>query len=204
MTGIYGIYNQVNGKWYVGQAVDIERRKQQELSFLRAGKFHGSNRNNEHMTRAWEIYGHEAFIWVVLEECSVENLDDREIFWIAEKDSYKNGYNQTTGGGGRRGYHLSGETKKKISDALKGRPLAEETRRKMSESRKGRVVSERCKAATRERVSVAVIQTDANGASRVWESATAAAKALGLHQSNITKCCRGKLAHTGGSSWRYA
>jgi group I intron endonuclease len=103
VTGIYGIYNWVNGKWYVGQSVDIQRRKAQERCYLRAGKLH-SKQGNEQIAIEWAVYGPEAFVWVVLEECSVEELNDREIYWIAKKDSYKNGYNQTTGGGtGRQG-----------------------------------------------------------------------------------------------------
>lgn len=204
MIGIYGIHNLVNGKWYVGQAVDIEKRNKSERYFLERGSFHGPKRDNAHISAAWKKYGPHAFEWVVLEECDAADLDHREMFWISEKDSYRNGYNQTLGGGGRRGYHLGQETKSKISAALKGVPLRSETRAKMSAAHMGHAVSQKCRDKTRERSSRAVLETRPSGETVQWASATAAARSLGLYQTNITKCCRGKLARTGGSRWRYA
>lgn len=55
----------------------------------------------------------------------------------------------TTGNNHRHGYHHSDETKRKLSESLKGRHLSEEHRRKisekMSESQKGRKMSEETK-----------------------------------------------------------
>ena len=204
MTGIYGILNKITGKWYVGQAVDIARREKQERAYLAKGSFHGSRRNNEHMVASWKAYGPDAFEWHVLEKCKLDELDEREVFWIKQKDSYHNGYNQTVGGGGRRGYHLTEETKRKLSKSLKGRSLPEETRQKMRVAHIGHQVTQRCRDCTRERSSIAVEQIYDDGSTRVWASATAAASALGIYQSNITKCCRGKLSRTGGFRWRYA
>lgn len=101
MTGIYGIYNWKNGKWYVGQSVNINRRKSQERSNMKTGRLHCDRRNRQIETD-WQIYGPDAFVWVTLEECSKDELNDRESYWIDEKDSYINGYNLTTGGNGRR------------------------------------------------------------------------------------------------------
>ena len=39
---------------------------------------------------------------------------------------------------------------------------------------------------------------------RVFESQKAAAKELGLYQSNISNCCNGKIKTTGGYHWRFA
>lgn len=88
-------------------------------------------------------------------------LDTLEIGFIRMYDSYKNGYNLTEGGGsGTAGYHhtdktkqhlrevnignkynlghkRSEETKKKISEANKGKVRSDEYRRKSSESRLG-------------------------------------------------------------------
>lgn len=120
MTGIYGIHNTVNNKWYVGQSKDIEKRNHIELRNLKNGFFHYGN-ENIHIVSAWQKYGEDAFEWVVLEECTIEQLDEREIFWIAQKDSYKNGYNRTLGGGGSRGVVVSEETRKKMSIIAKNR-----------------------------------------------------------------------------------
>lgn len=121
MTGIYGIQNTITGAWYVGQAQDIAFRNATELRSLRSGKFHGKEKDNRHLINAWKKYGEAAFSWVVLEECTIEQLDEREIYWIAEKDSFKNGYNQTAGGGGMRGWNQSEAQKKRQSDLMRGR-----------------------------------------------------------------------------------
>jgi hypothetical protein len=43
-------------------------------------------------------YGLENFSFEIIEECSKEDLDSRERYWIKKFDSYYNGYNQTSGG----------------------------------------------------------------------------------------------------------
>lgn len=98
-SGIYGIHNLINDKWYVGQATNIRARWAAHRSLL-------SRKLGEsiHLLRAWQKYGPGAFEWVVLEECSPDRLDEREIYWIAKKDSFRNGYNRTIGGGGIHGY----------------------------------------------------------------------------------------------------
>lgn len=108
-SGIYGIHNIITGKWYVGQAINIRARWNMHRSLLARNE-----KENIHLLRAWNKYGASAFEWVVLEKCAVELLDEREIFWIAQKDSFRNGYNRTIGGGGNRGFKMSEEQKRKI------------------------------------------------------------------------------------------
>lgn len=98
MIGIYGIHNTLTDTWYVGQSNDIDWRWYEHKSDLNANRHH-----NKHLQRAYNKYGRNAFVWSVLEECSIEQLDEREIFWIAEKNSFYDGYNQTLGGDGTRG-----------------------------------------------------------------------------------------------------
>lgn len=100
-SGIYGIHNLVNDKWYVGQAANIRMRWNAHRSLLSRGA-----RDSIHLLRAWKKYGADAFEWVILEECPVEELDQKEIEWINRKDSYRNGYNRTIGGGGCRGFSM--------------------------------------------------------------------------------------------------
>lgn len=104
--GIYGIHNLINGKWYVGQSVNIRARWNGHRSLLSHNE-----KESIHLMRAWRKYGEDAFEWVVLEECSPDELDEKEVYWISQKDSYNNGYNCTIGGGGTRGFHLSKEHK---------------------------------------------------------------------------------------------
>ena len=137
ICGIYGIHNIITDKWYVGQSQNIRVRNSAEKCNLRKGYFH-SNANNRHISNAWKKYGENAFEWIILEECSVDQLDQRETFWITEKNSFHNGYNQTLGGGGRRGWVMSEEHKQRLRELLKTRVISNETRKRLSESQKQR------------------------------------------------------------------
>lgn len=108
-SGIYGIHHLINDKWYVGQSVDIHARWNMHKSLLSRNE-----RDSIHLLRAWKKYGAAAFEWVILEECLPEELDEKEIHWIEEKNSYVNGYNRTLGGGGTHGYKLTESHKEKI------------------------------------------------------------------------------------------
>lgn len=105
-SGIYGIYSKSTGKWYVGQAQDIEYRLYQHRYLLSRGK------DNAHLRHAYQKYGAEDFEVSVLEYCPVDELNDREVFWVAEKNAYHDGYNFTLGGGGNRGWKASEETRR--------------------------------------------------------------------------------------------
>lgn len=97
MVGIYKYQNLINGKIYIGQSKDIARRKKDHVT--RA--FNNFSTNSEYdspLHRAMRKYGLENFSFEVIEECSKEDLDSRERYWIKEFDSYYNGYNQTSGG----------------------------------------------------------------------------------------------------------
>lgn len=107
-SGIYICSCLPNGYSYVGQAQSLSKRKQQHISSLR-----NNNHHNKHLQRAWNKYGEENFSWEILELCSVDCLNEREQYWIDKYDSFNNGFNQTLGGDGLRGYCCSDETKKK-------------------------------------------------------------------------------------------
>lgn len=64
-SGIYLIMNQINGKGYVGQAVNIEERWKQHKYRLN-GQYHG----NKHLQNAWNKYGKDNFVFIILEKCA--------------------------------------------------------------------------------------------------------------------------------------
>ena len=140
ICGIYMIKNKINGNIYIGQAADIYERWKEHISLLRRGKH-----VNNHLQRAWNKYGSDNFEFSIVEECSENALNDREICWISEYDSYHNGYNQTLGGGGVRGFKHDEETKQRISESLKGenapwygKQRSEETKVKVGQASKER------------------------------------------------------------------
>lgn len=97
---IYKITNKVNNKVYIGQTrYTVESRWRQHLK----------NYNIEHRKQplymAFDKYGIENFEVEQVEEVNVDKLDEREIFWIAKYDSFKNGYNATIGGNGNKIYY---------------------------------------------------------------------------------------------------
>ena len=87
--GIYKIENLLNGKSYIGQSIEIERRFSK----------HKSAKDDFYIHRAIRKYGVENFSFEILEECKVEELNEREKFWIKEKNTLiPNGYNMIPGG----------------------------------------------------------------------------------------------------------
>jgi group I intron endonuclease len=128
MIGIYKIENIINGKCYIGQTNDIERR----------WKEHKTKQPNTYIYRALKKYGVDAFTFEVLIECPIESLDFFEKAFILGYDSFGlGGYNLTEGGEGTRGRKHSEETKEKIGKSNKGKIRSEETCNNISISKTG-------------------------------------------------------------------
>ena len=96
MIGIYKITNKINGHSYIGQSIDITTRWRHHRNYP-------SKDSNYPLYLAFVKYGIDNFIFEVLEECSVDELDTKEIEYIKLFNTYNNGYNQTEGGSGSRG-----------------------------------------------------------------------------------------------------
>lgn len=106
---IYKAVNDINGHTYVGRDMYFPERKHVHMHTARKGEgyyFHNALRK----------YGANNFSWSLLEHCDAEQLSEREKYWIREIGPE---YNMTTGGEGRSA-PMSEETKRKISEKLKG------------------------------------------------------------------------------------
>lgn len=156
-SGIYQITNLVNGKCYIGSAVNLKNRQAVHFSALRKGQHH-----NQHLQRAFDKYGETAFLFSILERVedseqlivreqhyldmlspnynispiagstlgfrfSSEMLQKRRAWWTADRRRAR--------GDRQRGKSPSAETRAKMSAALRGRPLSEEHKRKLSGER---------------------------------------------------------------------
>jgi group I intron endonuclease len=94
--GIYCILNSANGKRYIGQSVDLRRRKSYHFTRL----YHKTHRNH-HLQSAFIHYGSSCFQWLILQTTSnISDLDHLERFWIAQfkANDPKCGYNAEPGG----------------------------------------------------------------------------------------------------------
>ena len=99
---IYRCYCVISKKNYIGQT----RHKLNER--INAHRWKANHEpNNFYFYNAWNKYGEPSLEWSILERVSsdsLENLcnllDQREIYWIAQYDSFHNGYNLTPGGSG--------------------------------------------------------------------------------------------------------
>ena len=135
-SGVYCIENLENGKKYIGQSVDLEKRKHKHFSSLK-GNYHP----NIHLQSAYNKYGENNFKFRVLLYCEPFELTRYEQFFV---DCYipETLYNICTECvNSSLGTTLSEKARKKISEANSGKnsPMygkhhSEEAKRKISEA----------------------------------------------------------------------
>lgn len=94
--GIYCYENKHNHRRYIGQSTNIEKRYDQHL-------YDAANRPKQTIDFALNKFGIDDFDFMIIEECSEDRLNEREIYWIQYYDSYNDGYNSTPGGKCLRG-----------------------------------------------------------------------------------------------------
>lgn len=97
--GIYYIHNTFNNKYYIGQSANLEQRKIRHKTDLKKQKHH-----NIHLQSAWNKYGSSAFEFCIIENCTLEELNEREMYWISQYNSFSEGYNLASEAKGCRGY----------------------------------------------------------------------------------------------------
>ena len=96
MAYIYQITNDINDKIYIGKTeFSIEKRFKEHCT----DAFRERNEKRP-LYSAMRKYGIEHFHVELIEE--TDNPEEREIYWIEQKRSFKNGYNATLGGDGKR------------------------------------------------------------------------------------------------------
>lgn len=142
-SGIYNIRNIKNGKIYIGSAINIKNRAHVHINELENNKHH-----SKHLQHSWNKYGKNNFVFEVIEYTDVQNLLEREQFWMDFFQSYfdYNGYNICKVAGSVLGLKHSDYSKKKMSDAKIGKDswnkgklniYTNETKKKMSDAKIG-------------------------------------------------------------------
>ncbi len=152
ICAVYAIWRIGTGECYVGSSRDIRSRWYHHKGDLRRGI-----NNSVALQAAWTLYGEQAFLFSILEQCSIEQLIPREQFYMdllpsvynigRFADASRRGIPSPLRGiprpietiakmsaalMGHPGWRKTPDEKARISVALCGRPVSAETRRKIS------------------------------------------------------------------------
>lgn len=144
MIGIYKVTNKINKKMYVGQSKNIEQRLRDHKLVCRE--------KNILLKRALQKYGVENFEYEVIEECELNELDEKEIYWIKKLEPE---YNLDSGGSGSPNHKVTSEVRKILKQRGKEfwNNLNEETKNKIiTQNLKGPKVGHLVSEETREKL----------------------------------------------------
>lgn len=183
-SGIYKITNLITNKIYIGSSKNIRKRWKIHRASLRAGKHH-----NEHLSSAYKKYGLENFTWEVIEFTNIENLQNREQYWIDffKSSDRENGYNLSPLAYSNFGMKRTKESKQKMRLSQLGHKHTLETRKKISESQYK-----------------TVYQFDLNGNFiQKYNSLLEAENKTGIKRQNISGCCRKAIKSAKGYFWSF-
>lgn len=222
MGYIYLRTNLINGKHYVGQTVDVERRNN-AWNCLKT-EYGGYAINN-----ARAKYGADGFSFEILKECPNEDMNYWEKYYIKMYNSKKPyGYNATDGGDSI--YEITEETRKKMSIAQRGRKHSEESKKKIGDANRGKKHSAEAVAKSAaahrgkklspehiEKMSAALRGKYNNKNSKPvqaldkvtgevimeFPSTMEAQRQYGFNNTHISACCLGKLKSHKGFIWRW-
>ena len=92
-TGIYKITNLITNECYIGQSVDINKRWSEHC---KCGLGIDTPPGNK-LYKAMQEYGLENFTFELLTECSKEELNEKETYFINLYQAKEFGYNSTGG-----------------------------------------------------------------------------------------------------------
>ena len=199
-----------SGKSYVGiTSTSLRSRqlthKRDALRYNKKFTFHSAIRK----------YGWHNIKWEILEKVdSWELAQKREIFFISELDTYRNGYNMTLGGDGHRGFKQSEETKlkraNKIRGKLLGKKLSPEHVEALRKCQMGNTNNLGTKLSDEQKKNISDNQKHRMKAvicietGQEFESICLTAKVMGLDKTNIQKCLNKRINKTcGGYSFKF-
>lgn len=187
---IYKLTNRVNGKSYIGQTKRLLDQRFNEHCYVRP------NVRASTIQRAIQKYGRENFVVDVLEHCALDELNEREIYWIMKFDTMRTGYNDTSGGDY---FQMSVSARAKISNALRGNILPQAVIQKREKTKH--------ETGVYDRMSTPVCQYAFDG-SLICEHKSIHAASRSIRgdssiASTIHNCCNGKQKQADGFVWRY-
>lgn len=153
-----------------------------KMTLQKRFSLHCNNKRTGAMYKPIKKYGKEHF--TIEEIDKSDNKQDailKECFWTVFYEERFNLYNQIIG---HQTYHNE-ETRKKISEAHKGKQFSEEHKRKLSDAKK--------------KYPVQCIETG-----EIFPSLSEAARQANINCGNIRQVCNGKRKTAGGYRWKFA
>lgn len=140
-SGIYCIINKIDGKCYIGSAINLQKRNKVHFQELKNNRHY-----NSYLQNVYNKYGLEFFEFIILEYIEKEKLIEKEQYYLDLFESYKsvNGYNLCPNAGSILGLNRGDEFRRKMSIASKGHipwnkgiKMSIEFRQKISIAHKG-------------------------------------------------------------------
>ena len=219
MVGIYQITCTINDKRYVGQSVNLTRRKSEH-------KKHSSNR---YLRQDIEKYGFDAFVFEVLEECSESELEAKESEYIA---NLKPEYNILA-----KGHTLPAEIRAQISSSVReawdiksaeekqiiieqqltgerfveGHEVPIYVREKIRKAATGKIQSAETKSKRSKSMKIAMLGNKNGNKSiycvetgKIYESVKMAAADLEISVTGISHVLKGRQKSAGGYHFKYS
>lgn len=219
--GIYKYTNLINGKVYIGQAIDINQRKREHRC--------NASKAKKGFEKALQKYGEDNFSFEIIEECNKNELDKKEIYWISYyhsyiKDPLCNGYNLTPGGKSGQGtvFKKPVEQYDLYGNFIQEYESASEAARQLNLFKSN--ITAACRGETSqcggyqwkykndiskiEKIKYIGIkkveQYDYLGnLLKIYDSAKEASENNNICHQSITACCRHEIKFAGDFQWRY-
>ena len=216
MTGIYKITNP-HGKIYIGQTQNMEVRWKYSYKNLTC-------KQQPKLYNSLKKYGPENHIFEIIEECNIEQLNERKIHWKKYYlNIFKNNWEEVlfinlydNGGGpkseehrkkigeGNIGRKHSDETKHKMSQKALGRKYSDEIKQKISLAKKGKKFTNDKKINMKGKKCKPILQYDLQGnLIKEWASFKDITQNLGFNNSGLCCCCKGIQKTAYGFIWKY-
>jgi|SRR5699024_11081385 len=214
MIGVYKITNKINGKMYIGASIDIDRRKSEHFKPFRVNSF----KDRLPLYHAIDKHGRENFDLEVLEETTIEELDEREEHYIKKFNTVENGYNVVSTSHNMHDEEYTKETHGKFFTEWNKKQWKNEDYRKMKSEQSSKLQKERLKDPKylaekskqlkeyTDSIKKPVEQYDKQGnLIATYDGVREAERATGIGSSQISAVALGKPMRksAGGYVWKY-
>ena len=201
MGVIYKITNLINGKSYIGQTNNFQRRMRE----------HQNTKDNYAIHLAIQKYGKDAFSYEIIEHCNDDILDEREIYWINFYKTHitEKGYNMTFGGDNADALNRWRKENPNLAKeyALQNLEKANEYHKNHREEHLAQLASVRQKGIDKIKRKVKCVELDivfdSLADAERWSQSNLNPNGKKASHQHIAHVCRGHRKTCGGYHWIY-